>query len=79
MGALENASGRQPMNEEKDQKPEGHEQDFSEFAKHSRPPPAHTGAGDSGNSFLRGCGIAVGVVALVFFFVVGACFIGMSR
>ena len=37
LGALENTSDGEPMNEEKDPKPEGHEQDFSEFAKHSRP------------------------------------------
>ena len=64
------------MNEEKDQKPEGSEQDFSEFAKSRSqlPPPA-----DTGGSFLRGCGIAVGIVALIFFFVVGACFIKLSQ
>jgi hypothetical protein len=28
-----------------------------------------------GGAILRGCGIALGVVALVFFFIVGACFI----
>jgi hypothetical protein len=63
------------MNEEKDQKPEGSEQDFSDFAG-SRPPPPPEGRG---GSFLRGCGIAVGVVALIFLFVVGACFISLSR
>jgi len=68
------------MNEEKDEKPKGHEQDFSEFAKHSRPPP---GPGDldgsgSGSWFLRGCGIAVGIVALIFFFIVGVCFIKLG-
>ena len=29
---------------------------------------------DKGSSFLRGCGIALGVAALIFLFVVGACF-----
>ena len=61
------------MNEEKDQKPKGHEQDFSEFARHSRPPPRKTG-GDIGRALLRGFGIAVGIVAVIFFFIVGACF-----
>jgi hypothetical protein len=66
------------MNEEKDQKPEGSEQDFSEFAKHSRPQP---GPGDldgrgSGDWFFRGCGIVVGVAALIFFLILGTCFLG---
>ena len=67
------------MDEEKDQKPEGHEQDFSEFAKHSRPQPADTGGNDEsggGSAFMRGCGILVGVVLLAFFFVLGTCFLG---
>ena len=67
------------MNEEKDPKPEGHEQDFSDFAKHSRPKAGEmggSGSGDSDGSFLRGCGIAVGVVALTFFFILGTCFLG---
>ena len=29
-----------------------------------------------GGAFMRGCGIVVGVVALIFFFIVGTCFIG---
>jgi len=65
------------MNEEKDQKPEGIEHDFSEFAKNQRPQTddkVDKGGEGSGGSFLRGCGIALGVVALVFFFIVGACF-----
>jgi hypothetical protein len=60
------------MNEEKNQKPEGHEEDFSDFAKHPRSQPEKKGGG---SAFLRGCGIAVGVVALVFFFIVGTCFL----
>ena len=73
------------MNEEKDPKSEGHEQDFSEFAKHSRPQSGDMGGrsgGGRGSSFLRGCylafGIVVGVVAVVFFLIVGVCFIGPS-
>ena len=69
------------MSEEKDPKPDGKEHDFSEFAKHKRPD-----AGDSqdstlsdgwgGSAFLRGCGITLGVVALIFFFILGTCFLG---
>jgi len=60
------------MNEENDPKPEGKEQDFSEFAKHSSPKPEES---SGGSSFLRGCGIALGIVALIFFFIVGTCFL----
>jgi len=71
------------MNEEKDPKPEGHEQDFSAFAKHT--PPKSGDAGGDGSSdgwggagpFMRGCGIVVGIVALIFFLIVGACFISI--
>ena len=66
------------MNEEKDQKPEGHEQDFSEFAKRQRPQSDDKGGESSGggSTFMRGCGILVGVVALAFFFILGTCFLG---
>ena len=67
------------MNEEKDQKPKGHEQDFSDFAKHPRPELRKEGR-DRAGSFRRGCGMAVaiasGVVALAFFLIAGVCFIG---
>ena len=73
LGALENSSGSEPMSEGKDQKPEGSEQDLSEFSRsRSQPPPE-----EKGGAFLRGCGIVVGIVALIFFFVVGACFINL--
>jgi hypothetical protein len=62
------------MNEEKDQQPQGSEKDFSELAKHSAPKPTDQGGADSVGAFLRGCGMAIGIVALVFFFIVGACF-----
>jgi hypothetical protein len=59
------------MNEEKDPKPEGSEQDLSEIARsRSQPLPR-----ESGGSFMRGCGIAVGIVALIFFFILGTCFL----
>jgi hypothetical protein len=74
LGALENTSDGEPMNEEKDQKPEGHEQDYSDFAKHQRPRSEDKGGG--GGTFMRGCGILVGVVALAFFFILGTCFLG---
>jgi hypothetical protein len=62
------------MNEEKDQKPEGTGQDLSALSRsRSQPPPE-----DQGSAFLRGCGIAVGIVAMVFFFIVGACFLSFS-
>ena len=64
------------MNEEKDQKPEGHEQDFSEFAKRQPPQSDDKGGRGSGGWFLRGCGILVGVVLLAFFFILGTCFLG---
>lgn len=72
------------MNEEKDHKPQGSEHDFSEFAKHSRPQSGEMGGRSSrGGSFLRGCymafGIVVGVVAVVFFLILGVCFIGPMR
>jgi hypothetical protein len=62
------------MNEEgKDQKPEGSEHDLSEFAtSRSQAPPAEGGGG----SFMRGCLIALGVVALIFFLILGTCFLG---
>jgi hypothetical protein len=74
LGALENTSGSEPMNEEKDQKPQGSEQDFSGFSRSRSQPPPENKAG----TFLRGCGIATGIVALIFFFIVGACFLGLS-
>ena len=66
------------MNEEEDQKPEGHEQDFSGIAKHQRPRSDDKGGEGSGGggTFMRGCGILVGVVALAFFFILGTCFLG---
>jgi hypothetical protein len=72
------------MNEEKDPKPEGREQDFTEFARHTQPKPGDPGGGDSDGwgrkgSFARGCAIAFGVVALIFFLIVGTCFLSLSR
>ena len=63
------------MSEEKDPKPDGKEHDFSEFAKQSLPKREESGGG-GGSAFLRGCGIAFGIVALIFFFIVGTCFLG---
>jgi len=43
---------------------------MNEGEKDQKPP-------DSGwSSFMRGCGIVAGVFALIFFFIVGTCFIG---
>lgn len=61
--------------EEKDQKPEGREQDFSEFANQQRPQPDNKRSEGGGDWILRGCGIVLGVVVLVFFLVLGVCFI----
>ena len=33
----------------------------------------------TGDKILRGCGIALGIAALIFLFIVGACFISLSR
>ena len=33
----------------------------------------------TGQKWLRGCGIALGIAALIFLFIVGACFIALSR
>ena len=63
------------MSEQEDPKEKGSEQDFSEFAKRSRSQPPAEDGGGSGGSFMRGCGIALGVVVLIFFFIFGACFI----
>jgi len=53
------------MNEQKDRK---------EDEKNRQPDPGNVD--DGGSPFMRGCGIAVGVVALVFFFILGTCFLG---
>ena len=63
------------MNEQDDQKPENGEQELSEFAKAR----AQEKQEYDGSPILRGCGIAFGVVALIFLFIVGACFIQFSR
>jgi hypothetical protein len=77
------------MNEQEEKKPDAREQDLSEYGKWrpsqpgERPPQHGTGHSpdpdDRFGRFMRGCAIAVGIVALVFFFIVGACFIGLSR
>jgi len=73
------------VTEEKDPKSEGHEQDFSALAKHSGPRPEtegpHRTTGNMrwssfGRMLLRGCGIVVGVVVMLFFLIVGVCFLG---
>jgi len=33
----------------------------------------------SGSKILRGCGIAIGIAALIFLFICGACFIALSQ
>ncbi len=56
--------------------------DFSDYARNrpGEPPPErlHADTAGSGSRFLRGCGIAVGIAAFVFLFVVGACFVALS-
>jgi len=54
-------------NKDKDKKIEVEE--FQEFARKRPPDPP-----EEGSNWLRGCGIALGIAALVFLFVVGACF-----
>jgi hypothetical protein len=55
--------------------------DFSEYARNRPPgsPEENEGEPKRGNRVLRGCAIALGIAALIFFFIVGACFISMSR
>jgi len=33
----------------------------------------------TGSKIMRGCGIALGIAALIFVFIVGACFISLSQ
>ena len=47
-------------------------EEFKEFASRRPPDPPH-----DGGSGLRGCGIALGIAALLFLFVVGACFMNV--
>lgn len=57
--------------DDKDDK--GSESDFSAYAgARSGAPQRHRGG-----SFLRGCGIALGIGFLIFAFVVGACFMSL--
>ena len=42
---------------------------------------SHDGKGDGagkGGSMLRGCGVALGIAALIFLFIVGACFMSFG-
>lgn len=61
------------MNEPKNQDDRGKEQDFRDHGE-ARTPSRQPSAG---GSFLRGCGIALGIAFLIFAFVVGACFISL--
>jgi len=40
---------------------------------------AEAGSGGLGRKILRGCAVAAGIAALILVFVLGACFISMSR
>jgi len=62
--------------------------DLSDYARYrppNSPPPTpeqefrYEEERSTGGKILRGCGIAVGIAALVFLFIVGACFISLSR
>jgi hypothetical protein len=57
-----------------DKKEDAKPVEVEEFKVARYPPPDPP---DSGGSFLRGCGIAVGIAALLFLFVVGACFMSL--
>ncbi len=61
------------MNEEK--KPDDKRIVVEELDEYARTQPEPPG---TGSRWLRGCGIALGIAALVFLFVVGACFISLS-
>ena len=75
---------------ENDESGKGTESDLSEVAR-NRPPPESDGFKDfahkrlpgrdpsTGSRFLRGCGIAVGIAALLVLFVFGACFIALQH
>jgi len=70
------------MSEEKKDK----ETDFSEYARdrpNASPPDGdgepERGKEHDGSGILRGCAIAFGIAGLIFFLIVGACFIGLSR
>jgi hypothetical protein len=55
--------------ERKPDKPPVEVEEFKEFSRQrTEDPPG------GGSSVLRGCGIALGIAALLFLFVVGACF-----
>ena len=62
------------MNEEK--KPDDKRIVVEELDEYARTQPEPPG---TGSRWLRGCGIALGIAALVFLFVVGACFISLAR
>jgi hypothetical protein len=71
-----------------DKKDEDQGTDLSEYARDrpKAPPvevedwkPVHDKDDSVGKRILRGCGIAVGIAALIFFFIAGACFIAYSQ
>ena len=62
------------MNEEKKDYDKKIEVEEFEVARYPPPDPK-----DRGSRILRGCGIALGIAALVFLFAVGACFVALSQ
>ena len=38
----------------------------------------HGNAENKGGSMLRGCGVALGIAALIFLFIIGACFMSFG-
>ena len=63
------------MNDEKKpEKPPLEVEEFKEFSRQRPEEPPGEGSG-----LMRGCGIALGIAALIFLFVVGTCFAQSSQ
>jgi hypothetical protein len=62
-----------------DKKDEG--SDFSDYARARPELPGKPDANEkgTGSKLVRGCAIALGIAALIFLFIIGACFISFSR
>lgn len=78
MGALEAGGEGGSVSEEK--KEEG--TDLSEYARHGAPRPEQSPdmpTRSTGKTILRVLGIALGIAAFIFLFVVGACFIALAH
>jgi len=59
--------------EKKPDKPPIEVEEFKEFSRQRPEDPR-----GEGSSVLRGCGVALGIAALIFLFIVGACFMSFG-